>query len=72
MSTAYVFPGQGAQAVGMGKDLSSHASAQRVFAEADQVLGFSLSSLMFEGPKPELDDTAIATIHMASAYSTQR
>jgi len=57
MSTAYVFPGQGAQAVGMGKDLSSHASAQRVFAEADQVLGFSLSSLMFEGPKPELDDT---------------
>lgn len=57
MSTAFVFPGQGAQAVGMGKDLSSLASAQRVFAEADQVLGFSLSNLMFGGPKSELDDT---------------
>jgi [acyl-carrier-protein] S-malonyltransferase len=57
MSTAFVFPGQGAQAVGMGKDLSSMASARRVFAEADQVLGFSLSQLMFEGPKSELDDT---------------
>jgi [acyl-carrier-protein] S-malonyltransferase len=57
MSSAYVFPGQGAQAVGMGKDLSSLASAQRIFAEADQVLGFSLSNLMFDGPKSELDDT---------------
>jgi [acyl-carrier-protein] S-malonyltransferase len=41
----------------MGKGLDSVGSAKRVFAEADQVLGFSLSNLMFEGPKTELDDT---------------
>lgn len=57
MSVALVFPGQGAQAVGMGRDVASLPAAQKVFAEADRVLGYSLSGLMFDGPKAELDDT---------------
>lgn len=58
---AYVFPGQGAQKVGMGKDLhDSFASARRVFQEADSALGFSLSRLCFEGPADELKQTVNA------------
>ena len=57
MTSAFVFPGQGSQAVGMGNDLNSLASAQKLFAEADHVLGFSLANMMFAGPKLELDDT---------------
>jgi [acyl-carrier-protein] S-malonyltransferase len=57
MSIAYVFPGQGAQQVGMGKDIASLPAARAVFEEADAVLGFPLSALMFEGPKEQLDDT---------------
>jgi [acyl-carrier-protein] S-malonyltransferase len=57
-TTAFVFPGQGSQAVGMGKDLAEHFStAKQIFDEADSVLGFSLSRLMWEGPKEELDAT---------------
>ncbi len=52
---AYVFPGQGSQWVGMGRDLCEHfASARAFFQEADGVLGFSLSRLCFEGPEEEL------------------
>jgi [acyl-carrier-protein] S-malonyltransferase len=52
---AFVFPGQGSQSVGMGKDLSAEfAPARETFAEADDVLGFSLSGLCFEGPEAEL------------------
>ena len=52
---AFVFPGQGSQAVGMGKDLSAEfAVARETFAEADDVLGFSLSGLCFEGPDAQL------------------
>ncbi len=52
---AYVFPGQGAQSVGMGRDLyESFASAKALFKQADDVLGFSLSKLIFEGPDEEL------------------
>ncbi len=55
MSTAYVFPGQGAQAVGMGADAYARSPAARaVFDEADDALGFSLSSLILEGPADEL------------------
>ena len=58
---AWVFPGQGAQFVGMGKDLyRSSEAARRVFEQADQILGFSLSRLCFEGPEEVLEDTEIA------------
>jgi [acyl-carrier-protein] S-malonyltransferase len=55
---AYVFPGQGSQSTGMGLDLyNSYPSAKEVFDGADASLGFSLSSLCFEGPEEELKKT---------------
>lgn len=55
MSYALVFPGQGSQHVGMGKDLAQWSEAAReTFMEADDVLGFALSSLCFEGPEEDL------------------
>lgn len=57
--TAFVFPGQGSQSVGMGKDLyDNFAEARAVFDKADEILGFSLSSLCFEGPEADLRLTA--------------
>ncbi|MEZ5756832.1 MAG: ACP S-malonyltransferase [Emcibacteraceae bacterium] len=55
MTRAFVFPGQGSQAVGMGKDLAaSSAHARAVFEEVDDALGQNLSALMFEGPIEDL------------------
>src|SRR5512137_791071 len=55
---AYVFPGQGSQKVGMGKDLyEKFAVARSIFEEADQVLGIPLTKLCFEGPEEELRKT---------------
>lgn len=57
-ATALVFPGQGSHEVGMGRALAeTYPEAREVFAQADQVLGFALSQLCFEGPQDELTDT---------------
>lgn len=68
---AFVFPGQGSQYVGMGKQLyDTSPAARQIFDQADSILGFSLSKLCFEGPQHELDDTinaqpAILTVSIA-------
>jgi len=60
MKTALLFSGQGAQAVGMGKDLAARYSvASDLFRKADEILGYSLSSFAFEGPAEELTRTSV-------------
>lgn len=75
-TTAFVFPGQGSQAVGMGKDLAAQfpSSARQIFEKADAILGFPLSKLMWDGPKEELDETVNTQpalyIHSVAAWMT--
>src|SRR5262249_23058746 len=68
---AFVFPGQGSQAVGMGRLMSeAYPEARQAFAEADATLGFSLSALCYEGPDDklrltELTQPAILVVSLA-------
>ena len=57
---AYVFPGQGAQFSGMGKDLyENSALAKELFEKANEILGFSITDIMFEGTAEELKETKV-------------
>ncbi len=74
---AFLFPGQGSQAVGMGADLyAASPAARRVFDAVDAALGFSLSSLCFNGPEATLRETinaqpAIVAVSLALLAALQ-
>ena len=60
MKKAYVFPGQGAQFTGMGKDLHDNSPiAREMFAKANEILGFDITKIMFEGSDEELKQTKV-------------
>ena len=75
--TAFIFPGQGSQSVGMGKDLfDNFPAAREVFEQADETLGFPLSDLCFTGDESELQLTAntqpaILTVSIAALRAAQ-
>ena len=77
MSIAFIFPGQGSQAVGMGAELAkAYPGAKAVFAEVDEALGQNLSALMWEGPEDQLTLTenaqpALMAVSLAAIRALQ-
>jgi [acyl-carrier-protein] S-malonyltransferase len=74
-STAFVFPGQGSQTMGMGKELAeTYPVARETFDEADSILGISLSKLMWDGPTEQLNETINTQpalyVHSVAAWRT--
>jgi len=73
--TAFVFPGQGSQAVGMGRQLAAqYPIAKQTFEEADSILGIALSRIMWDGPDSDLNDTINTQpalyLHSIAAFRT--
>jgi [acyl-carrier-protein] S-malonyltransferase len=61
MNTAFLFPGQGAQVAGMGADIAAEfPAAEKIFKKANDVLGYDLRKLCFEGPQEQLNATAVS------------
>jgi [acyl-carrier-protein] S-malonyltransferase len=74
-TTAFIFPGHGSQALGMGKELAeTYPIAKELFDEADALLGFPLSQLMWDGPADDLNETVNTQpalyVHSIAAYRT--
>ncbi|MFY8127730.1 MAG: ACP S-malonyltransferase, partial [Chitinophagaceae bacterium] len=75
MKKAYIFPGQGAQFTGMGKNLyDNNVMAKNLFEEANDVLGFDIANTMFNGTDEELKQTKVTQpaifIHSVAAFKT--
>lgn len=74
-NTAFVFPGQGSQTIGMGKELAAqYPIAKQTFDEADSILGFALSKIMWDAPDADLNDTVNTQpalyVHSLAAFRT--